>query len=36
MAEMLSNIGFAALVIRTGRRIAAEDEHLALTDDFTS
>jgi len=26
LAEMLSNMGFAALVIRTGRRVAAEDD----------
>ena len=25
-AEMLSNVGFASLVVRTGRRVAAEDD----------
>jgi hypothetical protein len=30
LAEILSNVGFAALVIRTGRRLAGEDDQVAL------
>jgi hypothetical protein len=29
VAELLSNIGFAAILIRSGRRIALEDEQAA-------